>query len=182
MEVEEVLQDCFIIKPRVFFDERGYFYESYNEKEFSEKCGTKYHFIQDNQSKSSAGVLRGFHFQTGQFAQSKLVRVVSGSVFDVAIDLRPDSKTFLKTYGLVLSEENKTQFLIPKGFGHAFLTLEDNTVFSYKCDNYYSKDSEGGFNWLSVDIDWPKLQIEKTVSKRDKDLPKLDDLNFVGMW
>ena len=157
--VEKVLTDAFVLKPRVFEDERGYFYESYNDKAFKSLTGIQANFIQDNQSYSSKGTLRGLHFQKGDAAQAKLVRVTKGAAYDVAVDLRPDSPTFKQWYGVELSEENHLQFFIPRGFAHAFVALEDNTIFQYKVDNYYSGVNDGGVIWndLELAIIWPDL-------------------------
>ena len=176
--VEKVLTDAFILKPRVFNDDRGYFYESFNDKVFESLIGKKIDFLQDNQSYSSKGTLRGLHFQTGDSAQSKLVRVTKGSAYDVAVDLRPQSPTFKKWFGVELTEENNLQFFIPRGFAHAFVALEDDTVFQYKVDNYYSSVNDGGVIWNDeeLNIDWPQLKLE--LSEKDKNLPKLNQLNL----
>ena len=180
--VEKVLTDAFVLKPRVFNDDRGYFYESFNEKVFESLTGVKVDFIQDNQSYSSKGTLRGLHFQKGDAAQTKLVRVTKGSAFDVAVDLRPVSPTFKQWYGVELSEENHLQFFIPRGFAHAFVALEDNTIFQYKVDNYYSKANDGGVIWNDDDlkITWPELNLE--LSEKDRNLPKLNQLNLNTLW
>lgn len=136
----------YIIEPKVFKDERGYFFESFNEKEFREKIGFV-EFVQDNESCSSYGVLRGMHFQKPPYAQAKLVRVINGAVLDVVMDLRKDSKTFGKVWSVYLSGENKRQFFVPRGFAHGFVSLKDNTIFQYKCDNFYKKEMEGGIMW-----------------------------------
>ena len=180
--VEKVLTDALVLKPRVFEDERGYFYESFNEKVFKSLTGIKINFIQDNQSYSSKGTLRGLHFQKGDAAQAKLVRVTKGSAYDVAVDLRPDSPTFKKWYGVELSQENHLQFFIPRGFAHAFVALEDNTIFQYKVDNYYSGVNDGGVIWNDPElaITWPELKLE--LSEKDKNLPKLNQLNLNTLW
>jgi dTDP-4-dehydrorhamnose 3,5-epimerase len=180
--VKRVLTDAFVLKPRVFKDDRGYFYESFNEKVFESLLGIKVNFIQDNQSYSSQGTLRGLHFQTGNAAQAKLVRVINGSAYDVAVDLRPGSPSFKHWYGVELSEENHLQFFIPRGFAHAFVALEDNTIFQYKVDNYYSGVNDGGIIWDDdeLDINWPELKLE--MSEKDKNLPKLNNLNFNTLW
>ncbi|MCB0402247.1 MAG: dTDP-4-dehydrorhamnose 3,5-epimerase [Flavobacteriales bacterium] len=149
------IEGLLIVEPRVFADERGYFFESYNKRLFDE-AGLNVTFVQDNQSLSQKGVLRGLHFQEPPHAQAKLVSVVKGSVLDVAVDIRKDSPTYGKHCSLILSEENKKMFFIPKGFAHGFLTLEDNTIFSYKCSDFYAKDSEGGILWNDqhIGIDW----------------------------
>ena len=180
--IEKVLTDALVLKPRVFKDERGYFYESFNEHVFKSLTGLKVNFIQDNQSYSSKGTLRGLHFQKGEAAQAKLVRVTKGSAYDVAVDLRPDSPTFKKWYGVELSEGNHLQFFIPRGFAHAFVALEDNTIFQYKVDNYYSGLNDGGVIWNDPElaITWPELKIE--LSEKDKNLPKLNQLNLNTLW
>jgi dTDP-4-dehydrorhamnose 3,5-epimerase len=163
-------------------DSRGYFYEAFNNGVFEKNTGIKVNFLQDNQSKSSKGTLRGLHFQREAAAQSKLVRVVKGSAYDVAVDLRPKSPTFGEWFGLELSEENNLQFFIPKGFAHAFLALEDNTIFQYKVDNYYSPVAESGIVWDDKDlgITWPNVEIN--VNEKDKCLPQLNQLNLKTLW
>ena len=180
--VEKVLTDAFVLRPRVFKDERGYFYESFNEKVFESLTGVQANFIQDNQSYSSKGTLRGLHFQKGAAAQAKLVRVTKGSVYDVAVDLRPDSPTFKQWCGVELSEDNHLQFFIPRGFAHAFVAREDNTIFQYKVDNYYSGVNDGGVIWKDEElaITWPELELE--LSEKDKKLPKLNQLNLNTLW
>jgi dTDP-4-dehydrorhamnose 3,5-epimerase len=180
--IEKVLTDAYVLKPRVIEDERGYFYESFNERVFEALVDTKVNFIQDNQSYSSKGTLRGLHFQTGDAAQAKLVRVTKGSVYDVAVDLRLDSPTFKKWFGVELSEENHLQFFIPRGFAHAFVALEDNTIFQYKVDNYYSNISDSGVIWNDEElgITWPQLKLE--LSQKDKNLPKLSQLDLNTLY
>ena len=180
--VKKVLTDAIILKPRVFKDDRGYFYESFNERVFESLGGMNTNFIQDNQSSSSTGTLRGLHFQTGSAAQAKLVRVIKGTVYDVAVDLRPDSPTFKQWHGVELSEENDLQFFIPRGFAHAFVALEDNTIFQYKVDNYYSSENDGGIIWNDeeLSITWPELKLE--LSEKDKNLPRLNQLNLNTLW
>ena len=172
MRVEEtILKDCFIIHDTVFDDERGYFYETYQEKLFKQH-GILEDFVQDNQSFSKKGVLRGLHFQTAPFAQGKLVRVISGAVMDVAVDIRPDSPTFGQYQSFILTGENKKMVYVPEGFAHGFVTLED-AVFTYKCTNVYNKQSEGGiiYNDPELNIDWG---IENPlVSEKDLELPTL---------
>ena len=183
MEIlEKVLTDASVLKPKVFKDDRGYFYESFNEKVFESLTGVQVNFIQDNQSYSSKGTLRGLHFQKGDAAQAKLVRVTKGSAYDVAVDLRPDSPTFKQWYGVELSEGNHLQFFIPRGFAHAFVALEDNTIFQYKVDNHYSGINDGGVIWNDPElaITWPKLKLE--LSEKDKNLPKLNQLNLNTLW
>ena len=174
--IEQVLTDAYVLKTDFYSDDRGYFSESFSKSKFETICGEQINFVQDNISKSSKGVLRGFHFQKGEYAQSKLVKVVKGRVFDVAVDLRPYSKTFMKWHGVELSEDNHLQFFIPKGFAHAFLSLEDNTIFEYKVDNYYSKENEGGFIWSDnqLSVIWPLKKY--IISEKDLRLPTLNSL------
>ena len=180
--IKKVLTDALILKPRVFKDDRGYFYESFNERVFESLAGMNTNFIQDNQSSSSRGTLRGLHFQTGSAAQAKLVRVIKGTVYDVAVDLRPYSPTFKQWHGVELSEENDLQFFIPRGFAHAFVAVEDNTIFQYKVDNYYSSVNDGGVIWNDeeLSIKWPELKLE--LSEKDKNLPRLNQLNLNTLW
>lgn len=180
--VEKVLTDAFVLKPRIFKDDRGYFYESFNNIVFESLSGVKVNFIQDNQSQSSKGTLRGLHFQKGEAAQAKLVRVTKGSVYDVAVDLRPNSPTFKRWYGIELTDTNHLQFFIPRGFAHAFVALEDNTIFQYKVDNYYSSANDGGIIWNDeeLDINWPELNLE--LSSKDLKLPKLEAINIIKLW
>ena len=161
------IEGVYVITPKVYGDKRGYFFESYNKKDFL-NAGINIDFVQDNESKSHRGVLRGLHFQK-KYPQSKLVRVVNGEVFDVAVDLRKDSKTFGKYESVILSEENQKQFLIPKGFAHGFLVLSDEAKFVYKCDDFYHPEDEGGiiYNDPDININWPFLDnIE--LSEKDK--------------
>ena len=154
--------------PRVFGDERGYFFESYNERAFIEG-GIEAKFVQDNQARSTRGVLRGMHYQTGEFAQSKLVRVIEGEVFDVAVDLRPDSPTLHQWFGIHLSGENQKQLFVPRGFAHGYLVLSETAVFAYKCDNFYAKHAEGGLRYddPAIGIEWPEVGGEYVVAERD---------------
>ena len=149
--IETNLNGLVVIKPKVFEDDRGYFFESYNQNLFKE-AGLNLEFVQDNQSLSQKGVLRGLHFQNAPFAQGKLVRVITGAVFDVAVDIRKNSKTYGQWYGIELTEKNKSMMYIPTGFAHGFLTLQDNTIFSYKCTNFYNKSSEDCLLWNDKDI------------------------------
>lgn len=174
------IEDVVIIEPRVFADERGYFFESYSQHIFEERvCNTR--FIQDNESKSVYGVLRGLHFQKPPFAQSKLVRVIKGKVLDVAVDIRQGSPTFGKYASVELTEDNKRQFFVPRGFAHGFVVLSDDAIFQYKCDNYYSPQNEGALAWDDPDlnIDW-KLPIDKIIlSEKDKLNSKLQELDYL---
>lgn len=178
MKVEETnLKGCFVITPNVIKDDRGYFFESFNKGLFEAKTGIITSFIQDNQSQSQKGVLRGLHFQSGVFAQAKLVRVIRGKVLDVCVDLRKESLTFGKHFSIILDDANHKQLYIPRGFAHGFLVLENDTIFSYKCDNYYNKDSERGiiYNDKTLDIDWGVLDKNIILSKKDKALPTFKD-------
>lgn len=171
--IETPIKGLKIIEPRVFGDDRGYFFESYNEKTFKE-AGIENVFVQDNQSRSVFGVLRGLHYQVPPFAQAKLVRVVEGKVLDVAVDIRPDSETYGEWFSIVLSAENKKQLFIPRGFAHGFLVLSETAEFFYKCDNFYSKESEGGllYNDPKLKIDW-QIDLEKILlSEKDAILPE----------
>lgn len=166
------IPDVFIIEPIAFADARGYFMESYRKDDFEKHIG-HIEWIQDNESKSMKGVLRGLHLQTGEFAQAKLVRVVSGKVFDVAVDLRENSATFGKYVGVELSAENRRQIFIPKGFAHGFLVLSDECIFQYKVDNIYSKENEAGYHYQSFNIEWPNIDTEILVSEKDAALKKI---------
>jgi dTDP-4-dehydrorhamnose 3,5-epimerase len=174
MQAEQTpLKDCFLIKPSVFKDKRGIFLESYHRKKFAEITGIEGEFVQDNQSVSKFGVLRGIHFQTGQFAQAKLVRVIHGKVLDVVVDLRPGSDTFQKTYKVVLDDQNLHQLYIPKGFGHGFLTLSKTSVFAYKCDKYYTPGAESGiiYNDPDLNIQWDFPEEKMIISDKDMQQP-----------
>ena len=181
MKVSETeLKGCFIIEPQIFSDERGCFFESFNQKKFEKKTGLKVNFVQDNQSISQRGVIRGLHLQKGEFAQAKLMRVIKGRVLDVAVDLRKDSPTFGKHFSIELSCENNKQLFIPKGFAHGFSVLEDDTIFAYKCDHYYNKESEGGvvYNDKELDIDWKLNKEEIVLAEKDKELKRFKNLIF----
>ncbi len=174
------LNDCYIIEPTIFEDDRGYFFEKYNERKFEEVTGLNGHFVQDNISKSSYGVLRGLHLQKGEHAQAKLVSCLEGKVFDVAVDLRENSSTFGQWFGIELTPENKLQLYVPRGFGHGFSVLSETAIFAYKCDNFYNKESEGGVLWNDVDIniDW-QLPLEDVIlSEKDAVLTKFTEHNF----
>lgn len=164
------IDGLFVIEPLVFGDSRGFFLESWNEEKFNKIVGGHVRFVQDNHSKSQKGILRGLHFQS-ENTQGKLVRVIRGSVFDVAVDLRIDSKTYGKWFGIQLSEENRKQMWIPKGFAHGFLALEDGTEFLYKCDDYYNPRSEHSLAWNDSDlsIEWPLIDGEGNYILSDKD-------------
>lgn len=169
-----------IIEPRIFKDERGYFYESFSQREFEEKvCLTT--FVQDNQSKSSYGVLRGLHFQKPPYCQSKLVRCIKGAVLDVAVDIRKGSPTFGKHVAVELTEENHRQFFVPRGFAHGFAVLSEEAVFQYKCDNFYSKDSEGALAWDDPElaIDW-RIPAEKVLlSEKDRHNKNIGEADYL---
>lgn len=177
--IETPIKDLLIIEPRVFNDARGFFFESYNQKKFNE-LGINAQFCQDNQSKSSYGVIRGIHFQKHPHSQTKLVSVTVGKVWDVAVDLRQDSPSFGHWYGIELTEDNKKQFLIPKGFGHGFSVLSDIAVFSYKCDDFYTPELDGGvrFDDPTLKIDWKVPVDESKISAKDLNLPYLNDLKL----
>lgn len=168
------IDGVYIIEPKVFGDNRGYFMETYNENEFKLN-GLDYTFVQDNQSKSKKGVLRGLHFQKTH-PQAKLVRVLEGEVLDVAVDLRKGAKTYGKWVGVVLSEENKKMFMIPRGFAHGFVVLSDTATFAYKCDEFYHPEDEGGIAWNDPDvaIDW-QYEGELLLSEKDKKHPTLKE-------
>ncbi|HNB38688.1 MAG TPA: dTDP-4-dehydrorhamnose 3,5-epimerase [Chitinophagales bacterium] len=174
------IPDLLIIEPAIFEDERGFFYESYNQQKFLEN-GLNFDFVQDNHSKSTFGVLRGLHFQTGIHAQTKLVRVIQGCVIDVAVDLRIGSPTYLQSFSIELSAENKKQLLIPKGFAHGFVVLSETCEFLYKCDALYNKEADGGiyFNDASLDIDWGNIEATNyIISEKDKNLPLVNNAYF----
>ena len=177
MEVIEThIDGVVIIEPKVFGDARGYFFESFSEREFKEKVGD-IHFVQDNESMSKFGVMRGLHFQCPPYAQSKLVRCVKGQVVDVAVDIRKGSPTYGQHVAVLLTEENHRQFFIPRGFAHGFSVLSETAIFTYKCDNLYHPASEGGilFNDPDLQIDW-KIPVEKAIiSEKDTKHPLLKD-------
>lgn len=174
--IETKLKGCFILEPKVIQDDRGYFMESFNESAFFEGVGQRIAFVQDNQSFSTKGVLRGLHYQTGEYAQAKLVRVLQGEVLDVAVDLRPNSPTFGHYETVLLTGENQTQFFMPRGFAHGFLVLSETATFFYKCDNFYNKESEGGliYNDSTVNIEWNFPFEQLIISEKDQILPTLD--------
>jgi dTDP-4-dehydrorhamnose 3,5-epimerase len=176
------LDGCIILKPAVFGDERGYFYESFNQQKFNDLTGSNTVFVQDNQSFSTKGVLRGLHLQKGGSAQAKLVRVVKGEVLDVAVDLRVNSKTYGQHFGVRLSEENNLQFFVPRGFAHGFVVLSDDAIFQYKCDNYYDKAAEGGLHFAdpALAIDWILPSDQLIVSAKDVELPNLENAGNLG--
>ena len=178
MEIERFnIEGPLLLKPRVFTDDRGYFLESYNKNKFKDLTGVDTQFIQDNESKSNYGTLRGFHYQKPPYAQAKLVRVVKGKVNDVIIDLRSDSNTYGQHISVILSEENKHQLFVPRGFAHSFLVLEDQTIFSYKVDNKYAPDHDSGIIWNdpSVKFEWPIEHEKILLSAKDSQLQTLND-------
>lgn len=172
------INDLVVLTPTVFEDERGYFFESYSKSKMRD-VGILIDFVQDNQSFSKQGTLRGLHYQNPPFAQTKLVRVLQGEIMDVAVDLRKDSPTYGKHFGIVLSAENKKQLLVPQGFAHGFSVLSETAVVSYKCDQYYNKPSEGGilYNDTSLNIDWGMDLATAIVSEKDLILPNIENCN-----
>lgn len=173
--IDTPIDGVYVIEVNKFGDNRGYFMETYKKEDF-DKAGLVYNFVQDNQSKSKKGVLRGLHFQK-KYPQAKLVRVIEGEVFDVAVDLRKSSPTYGKYFSVVLSAEKGNQFMIPKGFAHGFMVLSESATFCYKCDEIYHPEDEGGFIWNDIDVDikWP-LDIEPILSNKDTNLPNFKDL------
>ena len=179
MEVKNTtLKDCFVIAPRIFEDKRGVFFETFNNKDFSKKIGMQVDFVQDNQSISSFGVLRGLHFQKGKDAQAKLVRVIVGKILDIVVDLRKDSETFGRSFSYILDSIKNEQLFVPRGFAHGFITLSERSIFSYKCDNFYNNASESGiiYNDTTLALDWKLSEDDIIVSDKDLLLPKLKDL------
>lgn len=178
--IKTPLEGLFLIEPRIFGDSRGYFFESFNLAQFEKETGRSVDFVQDNESKSTYGVIRGLHFQKGEHAQAKLVRVVSGCVLDVAVDIREGSPTFGKAYTVELSGENHLMLFIPRGFAHGFSVLSENAVFQYKCDNYYAPQAEGAIAWDDPDlaIDWQIPAKKAVLSEKDRNHPTLKELTF----
>ena len=176
--IKTKLDGVFIIEPDVFGDDRGYFYESFNAKKFKEQTGIEVNFVQDNESKSKYGVVRGLHFQKGDYAQTKLVHVAKGRILDIAVDIRKDSLTYGKHVAIELSDINHRQLYISKGFAHGFSVLSEEAVFQYKCDNYYAPQSEGGILWNdpTIGIDWQIPFSDIVLSEKDKKHPLLKDL------
>ncbi|GGH56567.1 dTDP-4-dehydrorhamnose 3,5-epimerase [Filimonas zeae] len=178
MKAEQTkLEGCFIIHDSIFRDSRGYFFESFNQQKFAEQTGQVVNFVQDNQSYSSRGVLRGLHLQKGEAAQAKLVRVITGKVLDIAVDVRKGSPTFGQHVAVELTEENHTQLFIPRGFAHGFIVLSETATFFYKCDNFYNKAAEGGiiYNDPDIAIDWQIPSAEFELSEKDLQLPGLQE-------
>lgn len=176
--IKTEIEGAYIIEPKVFGDDRGYFLESFSLRLFKEFTGCDINFVQDNESMSKKGVLRGLHFQKYPYSQSKLVRVIKGRVLDIALDIRQDSPTFGKHIAVELSGENKRQFFIPKGFAHGYLCLEDDTIFSYKCDEYYHPEAEGSVFWNDPElaIEWGLDRGALILSQKDQAAPLLKDL------
>ena len=175
--IKTAIEGVWIIEPKVFKDARGYFFEAWKQQEFDDHIGYHVEFVQDNESKSSYGVLRGLHYQKGDYSQAKLVRVIRGTVVDVAVDIRRSSPTFGQYVAVELSEDNKRQLFIPRGFAHGFVVLSEEAVFQYKCDNYYAPGSEGGIAWddPALAIDWRLPAGEILLSEKDRRHPKLAD-------
>lgn len=175
--VQSPLKDCFYLKPAQFRDERGIFSETYNRKTFQEVTGLDMEFVQDNQSQSTKGVLRGLHFQRGAMAQAKLVRAAHGRVLDIVVDIRKDSPTFGQHFSIELTRENGYQLFVPRGFAHGFITLSEESIFCYKCDNYYDKASEGGiiYNDATLALNWHLPGEALIVSEKDLQLPSFEE-------
>ena len=181
--IKTAIEGVYVIEPKVFGDARGYFFESFSEREFKEKVGD-IHFVQDNESMSKFGVMRGLHFQRPPYAQSKLVRCVKGEVMDVAVDIRKGSPTYGQHVAVRLTEENHRQFFIPQGFAHGFAVLSESAVFQYKCDNFYHPESDGGISILddSLGIDWGLKMEEALLSEKDTKHPKLAEFDTPFVW
>ena len=172
--IQTPIKDLVIYEPKVFHDDRGYFFESYNKQSFEKELGYSINFVQDNQARSVKNVLRGLHFQNHPQGQTKLIRVLEGTIWDVAVDLRTGSETYGKWFGVELSAENRKTLLLPRGFAHGFLTLKDHTIFTYKCTDYYAPETEGAVRWDSCGIDWP-LSVDPILSDKDATAPALAD-------
>ncbi len=174
MKIEHTpLKDCFVLTPTIFTDERGTFYETYNDVLFEKVTGKKVNFVQDNQSTSSHGVLRGLHYQVGEMAQAKLVRAVQGRILDIVVDFRKDSKTFGEHFSIILDDVSQQQLFVPQGFAHGFITLSPTSKFAYKCDNFYDKASERGiiYNDATLSLDWHLSKDKFIISEKDQILP-----------
>jgi len=181
MEFEaQSIPEVILIKPTMFGDDRGYFVETFRQDKFEEAIGYKVSFIQDNESKSSKGVLRGLHYQLPPYAQSKLVRVIQGEVLDVVVDIRQGSPTFGQHVAVILNDSNKHQLFVPRGFAHGFVVLSDNAIFAYKVDSYYSSNHDRGiaYNDQSLKIDWQLIEAELKLSEKDKQQPKLSEIDL----
>ena len=180
--IKTPIPDLLVFEPKVFEDSRGYFFEAYNEQTFSNE-GVSIKFVQDNQSKSSYGVIRGLHYQLTPYAQTKLVRVLEGTILDVAVDIRKGSPTYGQSFSIELSAENKKQLLVPTGFAHGFSVISETAIVLYKCDQFYNKESEGGiiYNDASLNIDWSLPKDKVLVSEKDMQLPSLSECrnNFI---
>lgn len=176
--IKTKLQGCLVLEPTLFNDDRGYFFESYNTNRFNDIVDQEVNFVQDNQSFSTRGVIRALHYQKGNNAQAKLIRVLNGVILDVAVDLRPHSKTYGEYFSVELSSKNKKQLFVPRGFAHGFSVLSDTAEVLYKCDNYYNKESEGGiiYNDATLNIDWKVNPEEIKVSEKDLILPTLKEI------
>lgn len=176
MKTTELLTDLLLIDPKVIYDDRGYFMESYNQQRWTE-AGINRDWVQDNEAHSHYGTLRGMHYQTGIHAQAKLVRVISGKIYDVVVDLRPDSPTYKQWTGVMLSGENKKQLYIPRGYAHGYLVLSEEAIFAYKCDNFYQPDAEGGLKYddPTIGIEWPIEDSYFKLSQKDKRWPPFDE-------
>ncbi|MCL2110548.1 dTDP-4-dehydrorhamnose 3,5-epimerase [Microgenomates group bacterium] len=177
---ETKIKGVWVVEPKVWGDERGYFMETWRAEDMALETGMKNFWVQDNESKSSKGVLRGLHFQTGEYAQSKLVRVIEGEVFDVVVDIRPESETFGEHFAIVLSGENKKQLLVPRGMAHGFLVLSETATFVYKCDNYYASEHQLAINFADekLNIAWPDVGQEYNLSPKDKEAPLFSEMKF----
>lgn len=182
--VKEILNGAILFESDIYSDERGYFCETFNSSDFHSLTGNKVTWVQDNLSASAKGVVRGLHFQTGRNAQAKLVRVIHGRAFDVIVDLRPDSLTFMQVFSVELTDQNAFQLYVPKGFAHGFMALEQSTLFQYKVDSLYCPESEGGLLWndKSIGIQWPVLEDAITISGKDLAWPSVDDLELSELW
>lgn len=176
---ETKLKGCFVIEPTIFKDDRGYFFESFNHKEFCKAIGQEVNFVQDNQSYSKKGVLRGLHFQKGEHAQAKLVSVLDGRIQDVVVDLRKNSPTFGEHLSIELGNENKRQLFVPRGFAHGFLTLSESARVLYKCDNYYNKSAEGGIRYddQKLKLEWQLNTSDLVLIEKDRKLPFWDKMD-----
>ena len=181
--IKTAIEGVYIIEPKVFGDARGYFFESFSEREFQEKVGD-IHFVQDNESMSKYGVMRGLHFQRPPYAQSKLVRCVKGEVIDVAVDIRKGSPTYGQHVAVLLTEENHRQFFVPQGFAHGFAVLSESAIFQYKCDNFYHPEADGGISILdeTLGIDWGLAMEEALLSEKDTKHPKLAEFDSPFIW
>ena len=179
--IKTEIEGLLILEPKIFGDSRGYFYESYNKQRFEEVTGLNINFVQDNQSKSCYGVLRGLHFQKPPYAQSKLVRCVKGQILDISVDIRKSSPTFGKYIAVELNENNHRQLFIPHGFAHGFVVLSEEAIFQYKCDNFYHKESEGAIAWNDpeINIDWSIPFDDVILSDKDKVNPLLKDAEWL---